>query len=67
MQKRLQRKRKRASPERVASPVRKVDSLEELCAAPRLFVDGASSLDVRQGALGNCWFVAAAGTLAGHR
>ena len=35
MQKRLQRKRKRASPERVASPVRKVDSLEELCAALR--------------------------------
>ncbi|KAG1683975.1 Calpain-5 [Nymphon striatum] len=31
---------------------------------PKLFVDGASSCDVKQGALGNCWLVAACSSLA---
>ncbi|KAF7235220.1 Calpain-5 [Varanus komodoensis] len=36
----------------------------ELCSDPRLFVDGISPRDLRQGSLGNCWFVAAASCLA---
>nr|XP_028566652.1 calpain-2 catalytic subunit-like [Podarcis muralis] len=36
----------------------------ELCADPRLFVDGISPRDLHQGSLGNCWFVAAASCLA---
>ncbi|KAL8595650.1 hypothetical protein ACOMHN_025686 [Nucella lapillus] len=32
---------------------------KEICASPRLFVDGVDKDDVRQGDLGNCWFVAA--------
>uniref|UniRef100_A0A8D2IQU9 Calpain catalytic domain-containing protein n=1 Tax=Varanus komodoensis TaxID=61221 RepID=A0A8D2IQU9_VARKO len=35
----------------------------ELCSDPRLFVDGISPRDLRQGSLGNCWFVAAASCL----
>ncbi|XP_076435839.1 calpain-5-like [Babylonia areolata] len=32
---------------------------KEMVAKPRLFVDGVDKDDVRQGDLGNCWFVAA--------
>lgn len=39
----------------------------DLAADPQLFVSGASSLDVKQGGLGNCWFVAACGDLACNR
>lgn len=36
----------------------------DLCSNPKLFVDGASSCDVKQGSLGNCWLVAASSALA---
>ncbi|XP_037052376.1 calpain-5-like [Bradysia coprophila] len=36
----------------------------ELCTNPKLFVEKASSKDVTQGSLGNCWFVAACSALA---
>ncbi|XP_058877015.1 calpain-5-like isoform X2 [Acipenser ruthenus] len=37
---------------------------QELCRAPRLFVDGISARDLHQGSLGNCWLVAATSCLA---
>lgn len=39
----------------------------DLCENPRLFVDGAESTDVKQGRVGNCWFVASCSVLANHR
>ncbi|XP_033125122.1 calpain-5-like, partial [Anneissia japonica] len=39
----------------------------EICEDPKLLVEGADSGDVDQGALGNCWFVAASSSLALHQ
>eukprot|EP00051_Salpingoeca_urceolata_P009627 m.116853 g.116853 ORF g.116853 m.116853 type:complete len:617 (+) comp16389_c1_seq4:427-2277(+) len=39
----------------------------ELAQDPHMFVDGADSRDVKQGSLGNCWFVAAAAALASQK
>jgi calpain-5 len=40
---------------------------KDICQDPKLFVEGASSNDVTQGSLGNCWFVAACSALAGNK
>ncbi|XP_033124994.1 calpain-5-like [Anneissia japonica] len=40
---------------------------KEICEDPKLLVEGADSGDVDQGALGNCWFVAASSSLALHQ
>ncbi|KAK2167765.1 hypothetical protein LSH36_24g05011 [Paralvinella palmiformis] len=37
---------------------------KDICSDPHLFVEGASSNDLIQGELGNCWFVAACSCLA---
>lgn len=36
---------------------------KELCEDPQLLVDGASRLDIQQGSLGDCWVLAAFGSL----
>eukprot|EP00794_Sanderia_malayensis_P011154 gene11154-12326_t len=36
----------------------------EICENPKFMIDGASSADVTQGRVGNCWFVAAVALLA---
>ncbi|XP_064615134.1 LOW QUALITY PROTEIN: calpain-5-like [Liolophura sinensis] len=40
---------------------------KDICSTPKLFVGGASSGDVHQGRLGNCWFVAACSCLAQYK
>ncbi|PVD18725.1 hypothetical protein C0Q70_21276 [Pomacea canaliculata] len=40
---------------------------KQICDNPKLFVAGASSGDVTQGRLGNCWFVAASSCLASSK
>ncbi|CAG5114859.1 unnamed protein product [Candidula unifasciata] len=40
---------------------------KQICDNPKLFVEGASSGDVTQGKLGNCWFVAASSCLASFK
>ena len=42
-------------------------SLQDICDDPKLFIDGASSNDLIQGQVGNCWFVAACSCLAIHK
>ena len=34
-----------------------------MCENPRLFVDGASRFDIKQGELGDCWLLAAMANL----
>lgn len=36
---------------------------KEICDDPQVFVEGYSRFDVQQGALGNCWLLAAAASL----
>eukprot|EP00697_Spironema_sp_BW2_P001381 gnl/Spiro4/11844_TR6248_c0_g1_i1.p1 gnl/Spiro4/11844_TR6248_c0_g1~~gnl/Spiro4/11844_TR6248_c0_g1_i1.p1 ORF type:complete len:668 (-),score=152.08 gnl/Spiro4/11844_TR6248_c0_g1_i1:54-1985(-) len=38
----------------------------EICSNPQLFVDGANDGDVKQGGLGDCWFIGALAVIADH-
>ena len=40
---------------------------QEICSNPKLIVDGLDPSDLNQGAVGNCWFVAACSALALER
>lgn len=37
---------------------------QEICSNPKLVADGLDPSDLNQGAVGNCWFVAACSALA---
>jgi len=39
----------------------------EICRNPQFIVEGISRFDVNQGALGNCWFMAAIDNLTQHK
>ncbi|KAL7036631.1 hypothetical protein ACKWTF_008884 [Chironomus riparius] len=39
----------------------------EICSNPQFIVEGVSRFDVNQGALGNCWFMAAIDNLTQHK
>ena len=41
--------------------------LKEIVPDPKWLVDGSSRLDIVQGSLGNCWMLAATGSLAENK
>jgi calpain, invertebrate len=40
---------------------------KDFCKNPKFFVDGFSRFDVKQGQLGDCWFLAATANLTQHK